>query len=227
VTVPITDADLAELARLEAAATRGPWEACDADTDGMELWGHSGACHIVDIRDDHDAPFIAAMRNALPGLLARAEADRARIAVLEAERDQLRAERDAARAPGLTADEYAEHSAEAHEAAQDAYARGRTDASAPETVICAAIRLPDGRIFRGHRHSDCIHVARYTVNWNGGVKPRDDRWDASMCEDQGFITSRNRYVDRKEGMRLQLAAGIESVAPGGYRGETLFSEDLY
>jgi hypothetical protein len=44
--------------------------------------------------------------------------------------------------------------------------------------------------------------------------------------DQGFITSRNRYVDREEGLRLQLAAGIESVAPGGYRGQ-LFSEDLY
>jgi hypothetical protein len=109
------------------------------------------------------------------------------------------------------------------------------DDGARETVICAAIRLPDGRIFRGHRHGDCIRTAREAVNWNGGVDPwregdwigRHEYWHPSMCEDQGFITSRNRYVDRQEGMRLQLAAGIESVAKGGYRGETLFSEDLY
>jgi hypothetical protein len=103
-----------------------------------------------------------------------------------------------------------------------------------EVVICAAIRLPDGRIFRGHRHGDCIRTARDSVNCNGGVDPwregdgvgRHEYWTPDMCGDQGFITSANRYVDRKEGMRLQLAAGIESVAKGGYRGQ-LYSEDLY
>lgn len=97
----------------------------------------------------------------------------------------------------------------------------------PEIVICSAICLPDGRIFRGHRHADCIRTAFESVKWNGGVDPGEHHWRADMSGDQGFITSRNRYVDRKEGMRLQLAAGIESVAPGGYRGKTLFSEDLY
>jgi hypothetical protein len=107
--------------------------------------------------------------------------------------------------------------------------------AALETVICSAIRLPDGRVFRGHRHGDCIRTAREAVNWNGGVDPwregdgigRHEYWSPGMCRDQGFITSRGRYVDRKEGMRLQIAAGIESVAEGGYRAETLFSEDLY
>jgi hypothetical protein len=95
-----------------------------------------------------------------------------------------------------------------------------------EIVICSAIRLPDGRIFRGHRHSDCINTAMMAIQWNGGVDPGTHHWSASMARDQGFITSRNRYVDRAEGMRLQRAAGIESVAPGGYRGQ-LYSEDLY
>lgn len=104
-----------------------------------------------------------------------------------------------------------------------------------EIVICAAVRLPDGRVFRGHRHGDCIRAARETVNWNGGVNPyrdvvddppMEEYWTPSMCRDQGFITSANRYVNREEGMRLQLAAGIESVAKGGYRGQ-LYSEDLY
>lgn len=94
-----------------------------------------------------------------------------------------------------------------------------------EVVICSAIRLPDGRIIRGHRHGDCIRTACEWWEWNGGKQDR--KWNGSMCRDQGFISSRNRYVDREEGMRLQLAAGIESVADGGYRGDTLFSEDLY
>lgn len=81
-----------------------------------------------------------------------------------------------------------------------------------EICICAAIQLADGRIIRGHRHDDCIQTA---IKWQ--AEPR--------AAQQGFVTSRNRFVDRHEGMRLQNAAGIESV--NGYRGEVLFSEDLY
>ncbi|MGE3278053.1 MAG: hypothetical protein AB7O67_23320 [Vicinamibacterales bacterium] len=44
---------------------------------------------------------------------------------------------------------------------------------------------------------------------------------------QGFVTSRGRYVTRSEGRQLQEAAGIGSVSPSGYRGDLLFSEDLY
>lgn len=46
-------------------------------------------------------------------------------------------------------------------------------------------------------------------------------------EQQGFITSRNRYVLREEARSLQEAAGLPSVDPGGYRYNILFSEDLY
>jgi len=96
----------------------------------------------------------------------------------------------------------------------------------PEICICAAIRLPDGRVIRGHRHGDCIHTAAQLIDhrWRIGLEPSP--WSARMCRDQGFMSSRNRYVDREEGLRLQLAAGIPSADPGGYRGE-LFSEDLY
>ena len=45
---------------------------------------------------------------------------------------------------------------------------------------------------------------------------------------QGFITSDNRFVERKEGMKIQKRAGILSAEKdGGYRGDILFSEDLY
>jgi hypothetical protein len=88
--------------------------------------------------------------------------------------------------------------------------------SCPEIVICAAVLTEEGKVFRGHRHHDAMHAAGaagYRVKRNG-----DDG--------QGFITLRNRFVDRDEGLRLQLAAGIQSAAIDGYR-RMLFSEDLY
>ena len=52
------------------------------------------------------------------------------------------------------------------------------------------------------------------------IKQRHDN------EAQGFITSKNRYVTRAEGLKLQKAAGIPSADPEGY-GSELYSEDLY
>lgn len=86
-----------------------------------------------------------------------------------------------------------------------------------EICICAAIKLNDGTIVRGHRHSDCFHA---------GVAEHLDK-NELMIGDQGFITSRNRYVTREEGRKLQDAAGIPSASPDGYQKGTLFSEDLY
>lgn len=86
-----------------------------------------------------------------------------------------------------------------------------------EVCICAAIQLPDGELFRGHRHDDAIQTAG-----KAGVR-REDIADA----EQGFITSRNRFVGREEGARLQAAAGIPSAHTGKLPREMLFSEDLY
>lgn len=86
-----------------------------------------------------------------------------------------------------------------------------------EIVICAAVISDTGKIFRGHRHSDCIDAMR-----KRGEKP--DKWNRS----QGFITSKNRYVDRKEAFNIQKIAKIESVAKDGYDpSKELYSEDLY
>ncbi len=85
-----------------------------------------------------------------------------------------------------------------------------------EQIICAAVMAEDGRIFRCHRHNHgfmVIHMA--------GSRP------LSNAEAQGFVTSENRYVGRKEALKIQEAAGIKSIQPGGYRGDELFSEDLY
>lgn len=98
----------------------------------------------------------------------------------------------------------------------------------PEIVICSAIRLEDGRVFRGHRHGDCIRTAHDLVMYQH-EKFDGPHWQCPYGDGQGFITSKNRYVTREEGMRLQLAAGIESKSLDGkgYRGDELFSEDLY
>lgn len=90
-----------------------------------------------------------------------------------------------------------------------------------EIVICAAVRMPDGYIVRGHRHHNAIRTASEIPKYKG-IKT----WD----ENQGFVTSLNRYVTRKEGYEIQIAAGIESVLPpdkGPYLGGELYSEDLY
>lgn len=85
-----------------------------------------------------------------------------------------------------------------------------------EIVICAAVKTTTGKIFRCHRHSDGIQAIK-DRHFSFSDKP----------EDEGFITSKNRYVTRSEGRKLQDKAGIKSVCPDGYCSNTLFSEDLY
>lgn len=90
-----------------------------------------------------------------------------------------------------------------------------------ETIICAAVRAKDGFIYRGHRHAHAMHKPFGLQGIPGYEK------EHPYGDDQGFITSKNRYVTRQEGMKIQLAAGIPSADPGGYRGDELYSEDLY
>lgn len=87
-----------------------------------------------------------------------------------------------------------------------------------EICICAAIRLTDGRIIRGHRHDDCLHTLK---------KWRDVGQKVEM-ETQGFVTSANRFVDRTEGARLMREAKHISAYSGQlFKSDYLFSEDLY
>ena len=88
-----------------------------------------------------------------------------------------------------------------------------------EVCVCAAVKLLNGYVVRGHRHNDCYRTLQGMERWkNGSVGDVED----------GFMTTKNRFVDRKEGLKLQLAAGIKSVdKEGKYRGDELYSEDLY
>ena len=90
---------------------------------------------------------------------------------------------------------------------------------AQEICICAAVIDPiTGEIVRGHRHAGPM----------AQIWQRHDPTPKILDEHQGFITSRNRFVGREEGLRLQKAAGIESACEGrGYLEMQLTSEDLY
>jgi hypothetical protein len=85
-----------------------------------------------------------------------------------------------------------------------------------EIIICAAVKTRGGEVIRCHRHGHGLA----TIAAMGREPMR-------AAEGQGFVTSTNRFVTRAEAYELQLAAGIKSVARGGYVGEQLYSEDLY
>lgn len=84
-----------------------------------------------------------------------------------------------------------------------------------EFCICAAIKTIGGKVIYGHRHDDCIQTAMKLgcKNLHGAT--------------QGFVTSHGRFVGREEAMIIQQNSGVPSTAIGGYRGDVLFSEDLY
>jgi len=104
-----------------------------------------------------------------------------------------------------------------------------------ETILCAAIHYTDGKVHPsqplnietgfvvcGRRHHNC-----YTLLDILGV----DYQNEVVCgrDHQGFITSKNRYVGRREGFQIALAAKQipESRISNDDEMNILTSEDLY
>lgn len=85
-----------------------------------------------------------------------------------------------------------------------------------ERVLEAAMKMPDGEIFRGKRHNDCITAAAST-----------GRYEKPVTEGavQGFWTSAERFVDREQGARVALEN--KQIRWLNYSSTLLFSEDLY
>lgn len=95
-----------------------------------------------------------------------------------------------------------------------------------EVCICAAI-LWDGKIWPGMRHGDCMEAMRRELSWNMTGK---EIQNSHMFNEQGFLTSKNRYVGREEALQMHQAIGIPSAAEEqgeDYRKDIMFSEDLY
>lgn len=84
-----------------------------------------------------------------------------------------------------------------------------------EICLCAAVKTASGKVYPGRRHSHCLVGIFYLEK------------ESREGHEQGFLTNHGRFVTREEGRKLQEEAGIPSADPEGYRGNTLFSEDLY
>ncbi len=89
--------------------------------------------------------------------------------------------------------------------------------------MCAAIDFK-GTIICGHRHQDCFIILENLLEKNKiSYKP-------PCREQEGFLTSENRFVDRVEAFKIAVASKqIEwNQDPAKYYGESiLFSENLY
>jgi len=87
-----------------------------------------------------------------------------------------------------------------------------------ERIICAAIHNPDDRdmannplVYCGLRHANVL--------WQSKLVSRDP-------DHQGFLTSKGRFVDRKEALKIALE-NDQVIDRTQIRGENLYSEDLY
>ena len=95
-----------------------------------------------------------------------------------------------------------------------------------EVCISAAIKYKD-KIWRGHRHLDCMTAMKRELEH---CMTRDEIVKSGMTNQQGFITNYNRYVTREQALVLHKDADIPSAAIShgdDYRGNIMFSEDLY
>lgn len=96
-----------------------------------------------------------------------------------------------------------------------------------ETILCAAIwykkverafhrpvNTPGGVVLCGFRHGDIISQ----------VQPLTGKKHYELGESvQGFLTSKNRFVDRKEAAEIHVRNGGKL----NYHAANLFSEDIY
>jgi hypothetical protein len=105
-----------------------------------------------------------------------------------------------------------------------------------EKIICAAVwykelelkkdvpfysylpkNLDKGIVFSGHRHGQCIY-SKCAIT---GLR------DAESGEnEQGFLTSKNRFVSREEALEIALKQN-QVIDHSQIRGNKLYSEDLY
>jgi hypothetical protein len=85
-------------------------------------------------------------------------------------------------------------------------------------IVCAAVRLADGRVICGVRHMDPL--MRQSL-------PQDH--DAMKGHEQGFVDNRYEFLTRREAWRVAVAAfqfDPEASNYSGIRG-SLVSEDLW
>jgi hypothetical protein len=78
------------------------------------------------------------------------------------------------------------------------------------------VNVDHGMVFCGLRHGNCLYaMCAFT-----GLRQAQ-----AGKETQGFITTKNRFVDREEAARIALSSG--QIKKLSYSKKSLYSEDLY
>jgi hypothetical protein len=91
-----------------------------------------------------------------------------------------------------------------------------------ERIIASAVKLGNGHIYVGKRHTDAQKNAVSILGEDNFLKAR--------VIDDGFITSELRFIKRKEAFILAKNNGQfkrYELQKSGYDGDELFSEDLW
>ena len=113
-----------------------------------------------------------------------------------------------------------------------------------ERILCAAIHFNDGKVYEhqpvnvelgfvvtGRRHHNCyatLTAIGKAIDLEERVLRAFERLDGKR-DCQGFITNLNRYVDRKEGWRIAIAANqvVHGAGLSNDENPILISENLY
>jgi len=69
-----------------------------------------------------------------------------------------------------------------------------------EFIICAAVKYKN-KIWYGHRHVHALKAANDEMSWLHSRKQL-----STMKFEQGFITSKNKFVNRKKALKIALNA---------------------
>lgn len=90
-----------------------------------------------------------------------------------------------------------------------------------ENIVCAAVKLLDGRVFVGMRHDECYKAI---LKCNGNF----DDFKAHINSTAGFMTNRCRFLNRKTAYEFAERSG-QLLCPGLHTADNkiLISEDLW
>jgi hypothetical protein len=91
-----------------------------------------------------------------------------------------------------------------------------------ETIVAAAIKHRSGAVYWLPRPARHCHVIRHMVDTTGLPPP------VGHCGDtQGFMTSANRFVDRREAAAIAIKAGQVEPSKLIHDPPELFSENMW
>ena len=103
----------------------------------------------------------------------------------------------------------------------------------PERIVCSACQVfVDKRDGTNEDGSEIIHevygLRHYDPFMRKQIKELEKQYNYALLDwEQGFLTNKGRFVDRKEAMEIAKAQNQVIRLSGSPNSDILFSEDLY